>query len=195
MNSEEGQAIRSTLAVAHRLSRDLSQAVLDAILSNASRIAGFKERRNQLTEVNEEQLFYYALSLSLFCNTTTQSWGEQQVDATLEAAADDVSRKLVYAGAPSGAAPKIRAHVLENARNFYRATRDNFERLSADIVKQNDIFKILLILMTRTFPGTRILMTEGHTELLSFIMQRFGTLSLRAVEASQEAGSDGTSDH
>jgi hypothetical protein len=186
MNTE---LARSTVGAARKLSRDLAEGVFDVILSNASRIRGFNARRQELAEVNGEYLFYYALGLVMFFGTIRRSWGDQEVNAVLEAAADDLSSQTIYTGASTSKAPEIRARVLANARNMFEAIRDHFEQAFADKGNHDDTFNFLTLHLMRAFPGAMSLMTEGHVNILTMIMQVFGPLSLAAASGmSPETG-------
>jgi hypothetical protein len=184
MTTEAELIAKSVLGGAQQLMGELSRGVIDIIVSNASRIRSFNTRRKELTSFEAEYLFYYAFGLVLFSRTIQTSWRDRDVEPILEAAADDISRRIAYSSGAQTDVEQIRANVLANARSMYEATTNNFGRVLDGEGQPDVIFSIVTLNLMKAFPGAASLMMEGSA-LFSAILQRFGTLSLAgAVGAS-----------
>jgi hypothetical protein len=186
MTAEAEVIAKSVLGGAQQLRGELSRGVIYIIVSNASQIPSFNSRREELTSFQAEYLFYYAFGLVLFSRTIQTSWSNRDVEPILEAAADDLSRRIAYSSGAQTDVEQIRAGVLSNARGMYEATKDNFGRVLGGEGQPDDIFSIVTLNLMEAFPGAASLMME-RPALFSAIMQRFGTLSLAGAVGASEA--------
>jgi len=184
MTRDATQIARSLLNDAQQLMREISEGMIDVVVSNAAQIRSFNSLREELTTFEAQYLYFYAFGLVLFSRTIRETWANQDIESVLEAAADELSRKIAYSRGSEADLKQIRASVFHNARNMYENTKSSYGRLLSGEVGAEAVFTLVMRDLTHAFPGASILLTEAP-ELLTIIVQRFGTLSLAgAVGAS-----------
>ena len=175
------QAAPSVLTDAQKLMRELSETVVDTLVSNAPRLRSFDSRREELLRIDTKYLFYFATALVVLALSRQRLPGALDVDKTLEATAMEFSRRATFSGGPRTDADRdrARAELLANLRGMHGPVDLHYGRMLNGESDEKTAFEVITINLMRAFPGTKALLSED-LELLSAVTQRFAAKCLDA---------------
>src|SRR5579864_6643243 len=74
----------------------IQTAIQDIVVTNALGIADFHKRREELTRIDPEYLFFYCVSLALYARSLLGRWKAGEIDAVLESVVTEFVRSARY---------------------------------------------------------------------------------------------------
>lgn len=181
---EIGKQVKVILAGGEALAHEIEAAILDIVISNAAGIERFRERREELTNVNYQFLFLYAVGLVLVFASGAGSWTEEEINSVIDMAAEEIVREMRFRTVGQGDLEGERRAIGAQLRKVFENVRSNFGRLE-EIVREGKeseeaSFTLILGYVTRVYPAFATWFGTGNTEFLAKLVQSFGLISISA---------------
>jgi hypothetical protein len=165
------------------LTHEIEAAILDIVISNAAGIEKFHERREELTEIDYEYLFFYAVSLILFFTSGPKSWTEENINSIIDKAAEEIVRMMRFRSAGQGDPKSERSAIVTQLRRMFENVRSNFSRFEeiGEVKERDDaFFTLMLMYLRKVYPTSLTFILEGNTALLDLLLRSFGLISISA---------------
>jgi hypothetical protein len=183
MDMEIGKQAKMVLAGGEALAQEIEAAIRDIVISNAAGIERFHERRKELTEIDHQFLFIYAVSLVLFFASGAGGWTEEEINSVIDKAAEEIVRAMRFRIAGQGDLEDERPAIAKQLRGMFENVRSNFSRLG-EIGEEKEIseavFTLILMYLRKVHPASLTLIAEGNMAVLTKLQQSFGLISISA---------------
>jgi hypothetical protein len=171
------------LAGGQQLAKEIDVAIRDTVVSNAAGIDRYHERREELTEINYQFLFFYAVSLVLYFASSAKSWPEEEVNRVIDGASEEIVRTMRFRTTSESDPESNRIEISGQFRDIFENVRSNFDRLT-EISKEDKnseaIITLIFMYFTKVYPAFITLLSEGNIAVTSELGQRFGLISITA---------------
>jgi hypothetical protein len=175
---------RSTRALAfgQDTTNRIQTAIVDIVVSNASSFADYHKRRDELTRIDPEYLFFYCVSLALYARSSFENWKATEIDAVLESAATEFVRSVRYhIGIDQDDERQIR-QTSATLRSMFANVSQNFRTLMTSADPEGATFTLFMMYLDKVYPACNTIFLEGHMAITGQIMQAFGQLSMSAFD-------------
>lgn len=165
------------------LAHEIEVAIQDIVISNAASIERFHERREELTNVDNKYLFFYAISLVLVFASDAKNWTEENINRIIDKAAEEIVHVMRFRTADQGNPKSERSSIATLLRGMFENVRSNFHRLGEiGEAKEHDdaIFTLILMYLRKVHPASLTFLVEGNIAVLGALQQSFGLISISA---------------
>jgi hypothetical protein len=183
MGMEIGKQVKVILAGGEALAHEIEAAIRDIVISNATGIERFHERHEELTKVDHQFLFFYAVGLVLVFTSGAGSWTEEEINSVIDKAAEEIVREMHFRTAGQGDLEGERRAIGAQLRNVFENIRSRFRRLEEigeEKERSEASFTVMLRYLTQVYPAFATLFGTGNTELLAKLEQSFALISISA---------------
>jgi hypothetical protein len=183
MGMEIDKQAKVALDGGQALANEIEAAIRDVVISNASGIEKFHERREELTKVDPRFLFFYAVSLVLLFASSAKRWAEEEINSVIDKAAEEIVRVKRFLTAGQGDPEGERPVIAEQLRGVFENVRSNFGRLEEigeEKERSEAAFTLILMYLRQVHPASLTFLAEGNTEVAATQAQNFGLISMSA---------------
>ena len=174
---------KAALAGGEALANEIQAAIRDIVISNAAGIERFHERSDELTKVDYQYLFFYAVSLVLFFASSAESWTEAEINSVIDRAAEDFVRVMRFRTADYGDPETKRPAIALRLQGTFEDVRGNFRRIEEvgrEEERSDATFTLILMYLSQVHPASLTLLTEGSVAVFSALQRSFGLISISA---------------
>lgn len=183
MTDEIAERAKAILFRSRNLALEIEAAIRDAVISEAGNIERFHQRREELTTVNQQFLFFYATSLVVLFLSSAEKWTEEKINRVIDSVAEGLVQILSFQGASAHDASAQVGVNAERLRQSFDTLRTNLRRLeSLQDSEESDkaAFTLILMYLTQVYPACSVILSEGNVSLLGTLQRRFWHASMAA---------------
>ena len=182
MGVEIGKEAKVTLARGQALAHEIEAAIKDTVISSAAGIETFHERREELTTVDHQFLFLYAVSLILFFASNAVNWTEEEINSIIDKAAEEIVREMRFRTAGQSDLEDESLVIARHLRDVFGNFRSNFSRLgeSGKGEDTSNAISLFLMYLSEIHPASLTFLAEENMAVLVPLQQRFELISISA---------------